>query len=100
MNNQLSTSSNMLQSINLELYDPKQFDLSFNSSVKIESELDESFRSNETDKDLIGELDVMASYIQGIDHHLKYKEIILKTMAVSGFINYCIKFYNDLFNLF
>lgn len=74
---------NIAESLNLERYDPKQFDISFSSSARTDSKLDESFRSNETDKDLIGELDLMQSCIEGIDHHLKYKEMILKTIGVS-----------------
>ena len=48
--------------------------------------MDESIISNETnqsEKELINELDVMNSYINGIDNHLKYKEMILKTVGVS-----------------
>ena len=79
-----SASKNLGRSLNLELFDPKQFDISFTSSANTESTLmDQSFRSNETDKDLINELDVMASYINGIDNHLKYRDMILKTTAVS-----------------
>lgn len=74
---------NIQHSINLELYDPKQFDISFSSSNKTDSLMDESFRSADTDNDLINELDIMASYINGIDNHLKYKDMILKTTAVS-----------------
>lgn len=87
MSLQKNSASNLGHSLNLELYDPKQFDISFTSSANTGSDslMSQSFRSNETDKDLINELDIMASYINGIDNHLKYKDMVLKTTAVSAF---------------
>ena len=84
MSLQEKKAENIGHELNLELYDPKQFDISFSSSNNTDSLMDESFRSSETDRELIKELDIVAGFIKGIDNHLKYKDMILKTTAVSS----------------
>lgn len=64
--------------VNLERFNPEQFDKSF--SLSDDSSITEmSFRSNDTEKALINELEKIGKVVGAIETHLAYKDLNIKS---------------------